>query len=82
MTQYDLFVEFLNGEYGTNPIQAEVAEAIIEWSKRTEQGLNEEDLNGVSEFMTNEIFDLIEFEVSEEYLEKLTNFVKKQRNEI
>jgi hypothetical protein len=79
---YDSFLDFINSEYGKNPNNGEVSEAIIEWADRFEKGLNDGDFKSVSEYMSNDIYDIIDGRISGDYMNKMRFFVKKERKEL
>jgi len=73
----------LTKEYGTNALPLEVSEAIISWSNRVEDGLNYSDFETVSQYMNNEMYDLIVGGgISEKYLNDLINFAQKERGNV
>jgi len=74
---YKTFDDFLNHEYGFNVTDEEVAEAIRQWASNYMMGINPGDFKAVAVKITPEIYDMIKYQASENYIEELKPYLQK-----
>jgi len=75
---YKTFDDFLNHEYGPNVTDEEISEAIRQWASNYMMGLNPGDFQAVAARITPEIYDMIKYQASENYIDELKPFLRNE----